>query len=91
MLSGTSGWHATRAKAHWPDQQDALTTLARVTNLGAALDWMIRSDQAKVRLRSRQPALGYRLVRGTEEGRGLLARVLEMSASRAPDPDRLLR
>ena len=72
-------------------QQDALTTLARDhANLGAALDWMIRSDNAGGALALAAALWRYWLVRGHfEEGRGWLARVLKMPASRAPQLDRL--
>src|SRR4030095_7625465 len=72
-------------------QQDALSTLARDhANLGCALDWMIRSDHAAGALALAAALWRYWLVRGhLEEGRGWLARVLEMPASRAPDLDRL--
>jgi predicted ATPase/DNA-binding SARP family transcriptional activator len=72
-------------------QQDALTTLARDhANLGAALDWMIRSDHAEGALALAAALWRYWLVRGhMEEGRRWLARVLEMPASQAPALDRL--
>jgi predicted ATPase/DNA-binding SARP family transcriptional activator len=72
-------------------QQDALSTLARDhANLGAALDWMVRSDTAEGALALASALWRYWLVRGhLEEGRGWLARVLEMPASRAPDLERL--
>jgi predicted ATPase len=66
-------------------QQDALSTLARDhANLGCALDWMIRSDHAEGALALGAALWRYWLVRGhLEEGRGWLARVLEMPASQA--------
>jgi tetratricopeptide (TPR) repeat protein len=72
-------------------QQDALSTLARDhANLGAALDWMIRSDHAEGALALGAALWRYWLVRGhLEEGRGWLTRVLEMPASQAPALDRL--
>jgi predicted ATPase/DNA-binding SARP family transcriptional activator len=72
-------------------QQDALTTLAHDhANLGAALDWMIKSVHAEGALALAAALWRYWLVRGhLEEGRVWLARVLEMPASRAPDLDRL--
>jgi predicted ATPase/DNA-binding SARP family transcriptional activator len=72
-------------------QQDALTTLAGDhANLGAALDWMIRNDNAEGALTLAAALWRYWLVRGhLEEGRGWLARVLAMPASQAPALDRL--
>ena len=72
-------------------QQNALTTLERDhANLGAALDWMIKSVHAEGALSLAAALWRYWLVRGHfEEGRRWLARVLEMPASRAPDLDRL--
>ena len=72
-------------------QQDALSTLARDhANLGAALDWMIRSDHAEGALALAAALWRYWLVRGHfEEGRVWLARVLDMPASQAPELDQL--
>jgi non-specific serine/threonine protein kinase len=74
-----------------PTQQDALSTLARDhANLGCALDWMIRSDQAEGALALAAALWRYWLVRGhLEEGRVWLARVLDMSASQLPELDQL--
>jgi predicted ATPase len=72
-------------------QQDALTALARDhANLGAALAWMIRRDDAEGALALAAALWRYWLVRGHfEEGRRWLARILEMPASRTPALDRL--
>jgi predicted ATPase/DNA-binding SARP family transcriptional activator len=72
-------------------QQNALSTLARDhANFGCALDWMIPSGHAERALALAAALWRYWLVRGhLEEGRGWLARVLEMPASRAPDLDQL--
>jgi len=72
-------------------QQEALSTLARDhANLGSAIDWMIRSDDAEGALALAAAGWRYWLVRGhLEEGRAWLARVLEMPASQTPALDRL--
>ena len=72
-------------------QHDALSILARDhANLGSALDWVIRSDNAEGALPMGAALWRYWLVRGhLEEGRGWLERVLGMPASQARALDRL--
>jgi predicted ATPase len=96
VLGRHAAWYQRLATQLEPEltsdtQQDALTTLARDhANLGAALDWMIKSVHAEGALTLAAALWRYWLVRGhLEEGRGWLARVLEMPASQAAALDRL--
>jgi predicted ATPase/DNA-binding SARP family transcriptional activator len=96
VLRRHAEWYERLAKRLAPEltgqtQQAALSTLARDhANLGAALDWMIRSDHAEGALALAAALWRYWLVRGhLEEGRAWLARVLDMTASQLPDLDQL--
>ena len=70
-------------------QHEALTTLAlEHANFGAALEWMIRHDDAGGALSLGAALWRYWLVRGhLAEGRSWLARVLAMPAASRPDLD----
>jgi predicted ATPase/DNA-binding SARP family transcriptional activator len=96
VLSRHAAWYQRLAMQLEPSltgetQQDALSMLARDhANLGGALDWMIRSDDAEGALALAAALWRYWLVRGhLEEGRGWLTRVLNMAASQLPELDQL--